>query len=84
MPVYVAKILINGNYIIGKYRTEIEAAIAYNKTGELLVNAGIINTYQPNYIENLSSIQYASIHSSVKISKKIRELINNSLISPTN
>lgn len=80
IPVYAAKILINGDYIIGRYKTETEAAIAYNKAGELLVAAGILNSYQPNYISNLSSIQYASIHSGIKISKKIRELINNSLI----
>ena len=80
IPMYIAKILINGDYIIGRYKTENEAAVAYNKAGEMLVDAGIINSYRPNYIEGLSPIQYASIHSGVKISKKIRELINNSLI----
>lgn len=80
IPMYIAKILINGDYIIGRYKTENEAAVAYNKAGKMLVDAGIINSYRPNYIEGLSPIQYASIHSGVKISKKIRELINNSLI----
>lgn len=79
IPLYVSKIHINGDYIIGKYKSENEAAVAYNKAGEMLVNAGILNTYQSNYIEGLSSIQYAALHSNVKISKKIRELLRNSL-----
>ncbi len=76
MPLYIAKVHINGDYIIGKYKTEHEAAIAYNKVCHLLKDAGIINTYQTNYIEALSPIQYASIHSTIKISKKIRALLN--------
>lgn len=75
--IYTAKIHINGDYIIGKYRNEEDAAIAYNKAGELLKKAGIIRSYQENYIENLSSIQYAAKHSAVKISKKIRNLVSN-------
>ena len=53
MPLYIAKVHINGDYIIGKYKTEHEAAIAYNKVCHLLKDAGIINTYQTNYIEAL-------------------------------
>ena len=73
---YIAKIHINGDYIIGRYSNEEDAAIAYNKAGELLKNAGIIHFYQKNYIESLSPIQYAAKHASVKISKKIRDLVN--------
>lgn len=76
-PIYVAKIHINGDYIIGRYSTEEDAAIAYNKAGKLLVNAGILKTYQENFIENLSSIQYAAKHTSVKISKNLLNLIEN-------
>lgn len=79
LPIYTAKVHINGDYIIGKYKTETEAAIAYNKVCKLLKEKNIINTYQENYIDNLSPIQYASIHSNVKISKKIRALLNNPL-----
>ena len=75
-PIYIAKIHINGDYIIGRYTKEEDAAIAYNKAGELLVNAGIISSYQENYIENLNSIQYASRHNLVKISKNILKLIS--------
>lgn len=76
-PLYIAKIHINGDYIIGKYNTEAEAAIAYNKAGNLLTEAGVLKSSQFNYIEELSPIQYASIYSNVKISRKIRELARN-------
>ena len=79
LNIYTAKIHVNGDYIIGRYRNEDDAAIAYNKAGELLKNAGIIHVFQKNYIENLSSIQYAARHSSVKISKKIRALAEQAL-----
>ena len=35
-PYYKAKIHINGDYIIGYYETDIQAAIAYNKAIDLL------------------------------------------------
>lgn len=74
--IFIAKIHINGDYIIGRYTKEEDAAIAYNKAGELLVKAGIINSYQKNYIENFNSIQYASRYNLVKISKNILNLIS--------
>lgn len=77
LPIYVSKIHINGDYIIGRYKTENEAAIAYNIAGELLVNAGILKSFRENYIDGLTSIQYATLRANVKISKKIRDLIKN-------
>lgn len=70
MAVYIAKIHINGDYIIGKYKTEAEAAAAYNIAGKMLKTAGIITSYSENYIEGLSSIQYASLMTNVKISDR--------------
>lgn len=69
---YIAKIHINGNYIIGKYTDEYDAAIAYNKAGDILNEKGITVNYQKNYIESLSSIEYATRYTNVKISDKIR------------
>lgn len=74
--IYTAKIHINGDYIIGRYKNEDDAAIAYNKAGQLLKDAGIIHSFRENYIESLTPIQYAARHSSVKISKKIINLVN--------
>jgi len=72
--IYKVKIHINGNYVIGTYTTEKEAAIAYNKAADLLKSKGIKINFPANYIEDISSIQYASIYNSVKISKRIRNL----------
>lgn len=68
---YIAKIHINGDYIIGKYDNEKHAAIAYNKAVDILKIQGIKKNYSQNYIENMNSIEYAAIYSAVKISNKL-------------
>ncbi len=68
---YVAKIHINGNYTIGSYATETEAAIAYNKAIDLLKKAGINKNFSPNYLEKLSPDVYADIYAKLHISPKI-------------
>lgn len=69
---YEAKIHINGDFIIGRYATEIEAAVAYNKAVLLLKEQNIQKDYQLNYIDSLDEIAYASLLSKVRISNKIR------------
>ncbi len=69
---YRAVIHINGNFIVGDYESETEAAIAYNKAADLLKLKGLSRSYQHNYIENLSPEEYNSIYRSVDISVKIR------------
>jgi len=71
---YKAKIHINGDYIIGAYITEKEAAVAYNKAADLLKSKGIQINFPANYIEDVSSIEYATLYNSLKISKRIRNL----------
>lgn len=71
--IYITKIHIIGDYIVGKYTKETDAAIAYNKAIDLLQNKGVEINYQKNYIENMSSIQYASTYNSIRISKKLRD-----------
>ena len=68
---YVAKIHINGNYTIGSYETDIEAAIAYNKAIDLLKKAGINKNFSPNYLEKISPSVYADIYEKLHISPKI-------------
>lgn len=68
---YIAKIHIKGNYTIGSYHTDVEAAIAYNKAIDLLKKAGINKNFSPNYLENLSPSVYADIYSKLHISPKI-------------
>ena len=69
---YVAKTHLNGNYTIGSYESDVEAAIAYNKAIDILKKAGINKNFSPNYLENLSPSVYADIYSKLKISPKIK------------
>lgn len=72
---YRALIHINGNYIIGDYPSEVQAAVAYNKAIDMLTGKTSV-TYTPNYIESISNIEYASLYNMIKISKKFRDYIN--------
>ena len=67
---YRTKIHINGNYTIGTYPSEIQAAIAYNKAVDLAKTFGISKNFGENYIEDLSSKDYADIYIKTKISSK--------------
>jgi len=70
-PEYLAKIHIHGDYIIGRYKTETEAAIAYNKAALLLRNKGLHKEFLMNYIDGINEISYAAIYQKVRISKKL-------------
>lgn len=68
---YTARIHINGNYVIGTYDSDIEAAIAYNKAIDLLKKAGVTKNFTPNYLEGLSPSAYADIYTKLSVSPKI-------------
>lgn len=68
---YKAVIHINGNYIIGKYKTEAEAAIAYNKAVDTLHDNGLSKAFLKNYILSLDKTAYRKIYDSIEISEKI-------------
>ena len=74
-PIYCAKIHINGDYLIGYYETEEEAAIAYNKAVNTLWDKGIKKNYQVNFIPDIDEITYAKLYHNIRISKKIRDFI---------
>lgn len=71
--VYTVRIHIKGNYVVGTYPTEWEAAIAYNKAIDILQKNGVHKHYIPNYIEGISPRHYAEIYASVAVSPKISE-----------
>lgn len=74
LPRYLAKIHVNGDYIIGRYDTEAEAAIAYNKAATYLAGRGFQKNFPKNYLPDLDAITYASIYNRIRISPAIREL----------
>lgn len=71
---YQTKIHIKGNYLVGTYSSEAEAAIAYNKAVDILSKKGINKNYQTNFILELTGKQYAEIYNDLKISKKLQNL----------
>lgn len=72
--IYLSKIHINGDYIIGRYSDERHAAIAYNKAADTLKNNGFSIKFQTNYIEAMDGDEYTEIYNNIKISKKLRDL----------
>lgn len=68
---YVVRIHIVGNSLVGRYRTETEAAIAYNKAIDLLKKRGVTKNYTPNYIEGLSPSKYAELYTNLHIMPRI-------------
>lgn len=69
--IFTAKIHINGDFIIGRYSKENDAAIAYNKAVDFLKKRGVKKNFSYNYIEEINSIEYASRYNALKISKKL-------------
>lgn len=67
---YRAVIHVNGNHIIGTYSSETEAAIAYNKAVDLLKKHGIQKNYAINFIDSITSAEYAQIYNQLKISPR--------------
>ncbi len=72
VSIYVSKIHINGDYIIGRYSCEDEAAIAYNKAADLLVEKGLTKEFPRNFINKLNQEEYNEIYSKIKVSKRIK------------
>ncbi len=68
---YTVRIHVRGNFLVGTYPSQLEAAIAYNKAIDFLRKNGVQKNYTPNYIEGLSPGRYAEIYSSLQISPKI-------------
>ena len=69
--VYTVRIHVKGNYLVGRYSDQLEAAIAYNKAIDVLRKNGFTKNFSQNYVEGLSPSQYAEIYTSVKISSRL-------------
>jgi len=68
---YTVRIHIRGNYIVGRYASEWEAAVAYNKAIDILKKNGVTKKYTPNYIDGLAPSKYADLYTKVAVSPKI-------------
>jgi len=71
---YKTKIHIKGDYTVGVYNSENEAAMAYNKAVEL-VSKKINKNFNKNYIEGLSNVEYAALYNSVRLKKNFRDYV---------
>ena len=71
---YKTMIHINGDYLVGRYPTEEEAAVAYNKAVDTLKQNGFKKGFITNYIERLSKEEYKKLYDSLDISKKLTQL----------
>ncbi|MCD7835838.1 MAG: hypothetical protein LUG83_04180 [Lachnospiraceae bacterium] len=69
--IYSVYIHVRGNLLVGRYDSEIKAAIAYNKAIDILKKNGVNKNYTPNYIDGLSPSKYAEIYSALTISRGI-------------
>ena len=69
---YITKIHVKGDLIVGRYTSEIEAAIAYNKASDYLRKNGIRKEFPQNYILEISSSEYLQLYKEIKIRKKVK------------
>lgn len=72
MPVYAARIHVNGDLLIGRYSTEEEAAIAYNKAADLLGEQGCPIHYPRNVVAGMEEFDLERIYHLVKVAEKVR------------
>lgn len=72
---YLTKIHVKGDWIIGRYNSETEAAIAYNKAADLLSQAGVTIRYTKNYLPELSAAQYTAIYHRIPIESHFMDYI---------
>lgn len=71
---YETRIHWKGDFIVGRYESETDAAIAYNKAASVLIRKGYDKKYPVNYVEELSPDEYKNRLGKLKISKTITDL----------
>jgi len=69
--VFQTKIHVNGDVMVGRYHSEVMAAIAYNKAADTLRMNGLKKRFNENFVEDISSREYLRIYKALKINEKI-------------
>lgn len=69
--VYLAKIHINGDYVIGRFDDEATAAVAYNKALDYVKRQGLNKDFPQNYVLEFSPREYADVYTDIKLPRKI-------------
>lgn len=64
---YITKIHLNGDVIVGRYPTEDEAAIAYNKAVDYVKSKGCKKNFPENYIMDMQEWEYEKIYEAVNL-----------------
>lgn len=75
--IYETRIHWNGEFIVGRYQTETEAAVAYNKAASAMLKKGYEKNYPVNYLEELSAEEYKNHFRQISISHRIKALPEN-------
>ncbi len=73
--VYIVKIHVNGDIIVGRYNDETTAAAAYNKAAILLKRKGVRINFGQNYLDGISEIEYVALLNKVRVSESIRNFV---------
>lgn len=68
---YTTRIHIHGDYLVGRYSSLTDAAVAYNKAADTLQKAGFKKHFEKNYIEELSPEKYHQIYDRISIAEKV-------------
>lgn len=79
--IYTSRIHINGNYLIGRYDSINDAAIAYNKAVDFLKSIGCTKNFEKNYINDINSQKYKEIYDSIKLPKSILKINKSNLFT---
>ena len=75
--IYAAVMHVRGDWILGRFSSEEEAAIAFNKALDMLSRAGHKKrTVSANFVENMPASKYAAIYTKIELSAKFVSYIN--------
>ncbi|MCR5396168.1 MAG: hypothetical protein K6E64_01745 [Lachnospiraceae bacterium] len=79
VPYHESRIHINGEYIIGRFSTDAEAAVAYNKAVDAAVDAGVEKNFIQNYVLEYTPKEYAEVYTNITLPEKYLDYLNGRL-----